>query len=460
MIANSIYPRLFFPFALTLLVIALVAWWIATALLERTLEKRLGEQLSHATTVLAEGNLPFTEGLLRRLGELLRADIVLIGADGKSIVTTRSGDGKMLGQAVAERFSAWQRTLAMPNQRKLDYQNTPYILSIRSLESGRDTRYVAVAALADLSTMRKTSREAAWWLGITSVLGVFGVAAIGHRVARAMTDPISALAAMANRIAAGDRAVRVPVRGPVEVASLSAALNTMADRLERYEKELVQTSRLAAVGQVTARVAHEIRNPLTAIKMQVQLLDDSSSPEHRATTGTLLTEIRRLELIVKSTLQQGHVSVPVRRATDLNSLVTDILELVDGQFTHCGVELQTLLDPLLPAVVLDADQIKQVLLNLLVNARDALPEGGVVRVTTSCVANAREVVLSVEDSGPGIPAAQRVGLFVAAVSEKANGFGLGLPLSKELVELNNGRIDVGESTLGGACFSIAFSVGD
>jgi len=445
---ENIYLRVFLPFSAALLLATILAWWIASSLLIATLEQRLEQQMEHAGQVLAEGEFPFTRELLLELSKLLQVDIVLIG-DGGAGLSTLSGRRAELTDAIA---SAWAQAGNATHLLTLDREGVPYRLAIQPLPRGRDVHYAAVAILASLEDVHTAARRAAGWLGIAAIVGLLALAWTGHRIARSITAPIRELANMAARLTAGDREVRSSLHQANEIGVLADALNKLAERLSSYETEVAENSRLAAIGQTTARIAHEIRNPLTAIKLQVQLLHERVGPEQQAVTGSLLSEIHRLELIVSSTLD---LSRPVRlasRPTDLNQLVAEVAQLVTAPFAHRGIRLELALQPELPPLTLDAARIKQLLWNLLVNAGDALPEGGGIRL--GALVRQAGVVLTVEDSGPGIPPGQRATLFTATASRKPGGFGLGLPLCKEIVSLHGGHIEIGDSDLGGARFDI------
>ncbi len=450
----NIYLRLFLPFSASLLAATVLAWWVATSLLSASLEERLDEQLEHTASVLAEGDFPLTVELLARLKTLLRAEFVLIREDGTlgpaTIPTTRGP----IYRELLHRIQRWQA--GGTRHFEIDYAATPHRLVIHPLEDGRNRRFTAIAALASLADVRAASRRAAWWLGGAVLLGTFVLAWVGHRISRSVTDPVRQLAHMAERIAVGDRKVRVQVSQGNEIGMLAGSLNTMAAHLEDFEKEVAEQSRLAALGKMAARVAHEVRNPLTAIKLQVQLLEESLDPERRALTTTLLSEVRRLELIVSGTLAVGRPQRIQPRETDLNSLVTEVTELMGPQLSHRNIRLETRIQKLPPAL-LDSDAVKQILLNLLTNAADELVQGGAVRVTTRHDQKEWLAVLMVEDSGDGILPERRGHLFTPLTSGKEDGLGIGLALSRELVEAHQGSIAATDSPeLGGACFTVRF----
>jgi signal transduction histidine kinase len=262
---------------------------------------------------------------------------------------------------------------------------------------------------------------------------------------------------MAGQIASGNRAVRVDVRRQDEVGALAHSLNSMADRLSRYEQQVADQSRLLTLGELSAKVAHEIRNPLTAIKMQLQLLEDEVPAAARPRLATLLDEVRRLELIVAATLQLGRPDQLSRRALDLNALVTEVLDLVGPQFGHRHIATTLSLATGLPQCQLDADRVKQIMLNLLNNAADELPNGGHIRVSTKKLVTGG-IALEISDSGPGIPVEKREALFEQTSSGKSSGFGLGLRVTRELVELHGGTIEVADGELGGVLIRVIFPV--
>jgi len=421
-------------------------------MLTLSLEERLEDQLGHAGDVLAEGELPLTENLLQRLGRLLKAEIALIQPNGQLGPSTLGQDSELR----ASLTDRWHSGLQEGTTTFIQKRSTPFLVVTRTLPKARDSRYLAVAVAASLGDAREAGRRAAWWLGAAALLGILILAWVGHRIALSITQPMQELARMADRITAGDRTVRMHFSHAKELNVLADALNTMAQRLQVYEQEIAEQNRLAALGSMGARIAHEIRNPLTAIKLELQLLSESLPDQQRAMAGSLLDEVRRLELIAASALQAGQGTHLSLKSTDLNSPVCEVAQLFKTQFKHRGIQLETISEDTLPGILVDPDRVKQILVNLLVNAGDALVEGGVIRVGTGKNTVENELFFWVEDSGPGIPIEHRATLFSGTNSSKPGGLGIGLKLSKELVELQGGQIQVEESSLGGARFVVRF----
>jgi signal transduction histidine kinase len=441
------YLRLFLPFAAVLVTAMIAAWWIAAGLLFATLERRLDEQLGHAVDVLGTGSIPPTADLLTRLGDLLRADVAFLAADGSAPLSTAPPVAAIGAAVLADLLARSAGDAAAVTADAGDYR---VVLE----RATRDPRFVAVVAWASLADVRAAARSAALWLALATALATVALGAAGYHLLRRITATIGKLSRMAERIAEGERDVQVSVDVPDEMGTLTAALNGMAKRLAAYEAELAEQTRLSALGEMSARIAHEIRNPLTAIALKLELLAESVQGEAAAEVRALLKEIERLDLIVTSTLSVARPQRVDARPMDLNTIVEEVGALVTAQLAHQGVMLRMRLQPL-PTTPLDASRVKQVLFNLINNAAAAMPDGGALQIATAAADGA--VVLHVEDSGPGVAEAQP--LFESTSASGRFKLGLGLSLCRELVELHGGSIAASRSPeLGGARFSVIFPV--
>ncbi|HJR70682.1 MAG TPA: ATP-binding protein, partial [Gammaproteobacteria bacterium] len=323
--------------------------------------------------------------------------------------------------------------------------------------SSRDPRFLAVAAVGSLADVRAAARDAGLWFGLAAVLATVLLGAAGLKLLRGITRPVERLSRMAERIADGERDVEVRVEQPDEIGALTSALNAMAKKLAAYENELAERTRLAALGEMAARIAHEIRNPLTAIALKLELLAETGDARIAAEIRTVLREIARLDLIVTSALSIARPQRIDARPADLNRIVEEVASLVTAQLAHQRIALETRLS-LLPTTPLDDSRIKQVLFNLINNAANALRDGGTLRLTTVAAPPGR-ISLHVEDSGPGVPDAQAQGLFESTSASGRFRLGLGLNVCRELIELHGGEILASRSDdLGGARFTVLLPV--
>jgi signal transduction histidine kinase len=232
---------------------------------------------------------------------------------------------------------------------------------------------------------------------------------------------------------------------------------------KRLERELVRWERLAAVGSMAAKVAHEIRNPLSAISLNAELLADEVSllPDGSRTEGerlltTILGEVDRLNAIIEEYLAFARLPRLQFQEVSLQECFYRLEQLLGQEMNHRGIRLSIARDESLPAVQGDVRQIEQVLLNLLRNSEDAMPDGGEIRVETKRIPGAVEV--SITDDGLGIPEKSLPLIFDPFFTTKDTGTGLGLAYVQQVMHEHGGRIEC-ESRVGeGTVFRITFPV--
>lgn len=223
--------------------------------------------------------------------------------------------------------------------------------------------------------------------------------------------------------------------------------------LERAEK-------LAAMGKLAAGLIHEIRNPLTSVRGFIQLLAEKKPPgdREREYLDVVLSEIDRVNEIIRNFLYLSRAGKFRPVATDLGRVVRDILMIVENQAALKGIRLVSECAPDVPAVQADPEQIKQVLLNLIQNAFQAMPCGGQLTVRLYPDAAGKNVVLEVEDTGVGIPPEHFSHLGEAFFTTKEDGTGLGLAISYRIIEDHQGKISVQSEEGKGTRFTITLPV--
>lgn len=223
--------------------------------------------------------------------------------------------------------------------------------------------------------------------------------------------------------------------------------------------QLIRADRLAAMGELTAGVAHEVRNPLGIIRASVQLVEDSDADRDRVlqATGVIKQEIDRLDKVIKALLDFGRPSKPRRVLTDLGPVIDDVV-LFTSQFAgRSKVSIQAEGTTGLPLVLADADQLKQVFVNLVSNAVQAMDNrGGTIRLAPSN--DDGFVSIAVTDTGPGIPPGDLRKIFDPFYSTRDDGTGLGLTMVHRIVDEHDGHIEV-KSTLGeGSSFIVSLPI--
>jgi signal transduction histidine kinase len=214
----------------------------------------------------------------------------------------------------------------------------------------------------------------------------------------------------------------------------------MLERLERSQEALVRSEKLGLAGLFAARVAHDIRNPLSSIKMQTQLLRAKASDrEDTATFNAVLRDINQVESVIRDLLELARPGEFMLEPASLNAVVRDGLQQLAPQFTHRRITVDSDLDDRVPPVRLDAGRFKQALLNVLVNASEAMPTGGRIAVASRATPDGG-AELEICDDGVGVDPALIDKVFDPFVSSKRDGVGLGLVNAKAVVDGHGGAI--------------------
>lgn len=365
---------------------------------------------------------------------------------------TEAGDGPdllkpLVGRLIDEQLTA---DVLIPVHGFLDLNQAMIARTIPVNQDAADRVGVGLAALGLLG----------------AVAGLLAGATIARTVSRSLVQlsvPVHDAAGKLNEVVGP---IRLSLTGR-NIEELNSALQAVSshvgrvvERLQVSQRETLRAEQLAAVGQLAAGMAHEIRNPLTAIKMIVQ--SAAEDPAGEGVAGRDLTvvyeQILRLEKSIQTFLDFARParSEPVR--FDLNQAARDSLELLAAQARRQQVRLESRIPSTPTGVLGDAEQLRQVIVNLVVNAIDAQPDGGQVRLQIERLAadasHAETALLTVADDGPGLPESLADRIFEPFVSTKETGVGLGLSICRRIVELHGGRIVAGRSPEGGARFEI------
>ena len=325
----------------------------------------------------------------------------------------------------------------------------------RSLAIGDVASLKLSFSQADLVATRSEVLRA--FLGFAGV-GLLLSLVIGFVIARRITRPVEALTDAAQKIAGGTPGVKVDERaGSGELKSLIDTFNRMTDDLKNATDQLVASERIAAWQEVARRLAHEIKNPLTPIRMSLETLlaasqrgqlDDRFKNLFTESARAVLEEVDRLKRIVDEFSQFARLPRPELKLHDLAEVVQPVMNLYAA---HDGIAFDVQLERG-GQVNVDRDQLTQVLVNLVKNAEEAMVgRTGTIRVRVKVT---NDVTLEVEDEGPGIPGELKARLFEPYVTTKPQGTGLGLAIAQRIVQEHGGRLDIADGSTGGALFRL------
>jgi signal transduction histidine kinase len=253
------------------------------------------------------------------------------------------------------------------------------------------------------------------------------------------------------------------VSGSIRNARLYESVLAAKRELELTHERLVESEKMAALGRLAATLSHELRNPLAGLKGASQLLlrRTPEKDERREYVHLILAEIGRLGRIVDDLLQFARPREPHYEALDANQVVEDILLLHSEDFAARGITVRKRLSKL-PPIRADRDKFTQVVVNIITNARDAMPEGGQLLITSGWVRSEPErrdsVIFQFRDTGPGIPEDVLAHVFEPFFTTKPTGVGLGLSICRAIVEEHGGSVSIQSSGGGDGIYRTVVTV--
>ncbi len=323
----------------------------------------------------------------------------------------------------------------------------PYKVFYLQLTSGR-----FYCLLRPMEKIAEAKRVLTWYMLGVALLVMVLIALISHRIGKNLTDPIKALVQSTTRVATGDLDAQCEIKTNDEIADLATAFNQMTRDLKTFRNQVIQAERLATAGKMAASFAHEIRNPLSSMQMLAQMLiqqPDKLEQRHQQSVRYILEEIARIDTIVKGLMDFARPATLDLKRQPVVPVLQAVLDLMAANLAHHKIELVLNVLPETPDIRFDSDKLKQAFMNVVLNALEAMPQGGTLEVSTALEADA--LCVQVRDTGDGIPEADMAHLFDAFFTRKTRGTGLGLANVKRILEEHNGRVDIqstqGEGTL-------------
>ena len=302
--------------------------------------------------------------------------------------------------------------------------------------------------LRPMEAIAEAKRTLTWYMLGIAVLVTGLVALISHLIGRNLTNPIKVLVDSTARVATGELDEQCKIKTHDEIGDLAAAFNQMTRDLKQSRDQLIQAERLATAGKMSASFAHEIRNPLSSMRMLAQMLmqkPEMSQEQHQQSLRYILEEIERIDTIVKGLMDFARPTALALTQQPLTPVLQAVLALMEANLEHHKIQLELDLLPETPEIQFDSDKLKQGFMNVVLNAMEAMPQGGVLKVST--IVDEDRVGIKVVDTGVGISAEDLAHLFEPFFTKKTRGTGLGLANVKRILEEHGGSVEI-ESTLG------------
>lgn len=390
--------RVLLAFLATHVALSLATGWVAWRWLDGSMRAQAADSATSIGRVLEQGGFALTDEVLARMRTLTQYHFTVLPE-------------RRAGRPGTVQVEAAGRVVEI-DYRTADYQRTERQVVVGTLG------LIAAGTLA------------------------FGLVALV--LSRQLARPLERLAVAARAIGAGDLQAAVPAVGGGEIRSLARELEQMRLRLDELDRRNRQAERLRTLGTFTATIAHEVRNPLSAVRIAVQMLARRMPEE--ASLALVVDELERLDLIVDELLgfSRGMATKPER--CDLRTVVESVVRLLARQAEHASV---TVAVAGAGTAIADPARLRQLVMNLLLNAIQAQHGGGAVRIVVAVGS------IAVEDEGPGVDPALVPQLFEAFASARPEGTGLGLHLARAIAEAHGAQLRYEPRAPRGARFTLS-----
>jgi two-component system, NtrC family, sensor kinase len=268
-----------------------------------------------------------------------------------------------------------------------------------------------------------------------------------------------------NVINKGDLEGRVRIPESKELGELGRSFNTMVDHLQvaqeelqRYhEEELKNKQKFASIGEMSARLAHEIRNPITGIANAVEIIiEETEDTQNKPVLEEIRRQANRVNKAISNLLNYSRTKELNLRVGDINEIIKSVVFFLNNQVSNKSISFTVELSDHIPLFKFDPEQVENVLLNLGINAIQTIENEGVIEIRSSYNEKYRKICISIKDNGRGIPEDKIAEIFNPFFTMRTEGTGLGLAIAKEIVEMHNGEIKAVNNPDKGCTFYISF----
>ncbi len=481
---TRLFSKLEIKFVLLATVVILLASTVANFLIFRTARERTLQEAYRRAKLLAEATaISFTNTLIyEEVGLVEEGGLMENHIEG--LIKNKEAEVRDVvvfnnkGQTIAANNYAWyhisrdnpQLLHAMATQELTltqDFTDNPQEIDVIAPLRIGGKRFGTL--IMHFSLQREYAYLAAFRhrLFLLTIMGMVGAIVLAIFTAKALARPIKRLAAEMAAISDTNLSSSLVSTRMDEIGQLERGFLKMLQRLrnaaeerEKSQQALIQAEKLAALGTLVAGVAHEINNPLAGLYNCLRRIQahPEDTEQIRKYVKLMHKALSHIENIVRNLLNLSRQKQGPHKPVDLNRIVSDALDLLDYRLRKQGIEKKVRLAKNLPQISGDAGTLEQVFVNLMMNASDAMPDGGTLTITTK--ANTTEVIVEVADTGTGIPDSELGKIFDPFYTTKdvGQGTGLGLSISKKYVENHSGTIEVETSLNRGSTFRVRLPI--
>jgi len=426
--------------------------WTAIHYADRLWEEEATRKLATVAHAISENRVLLQPAALAQIRNLIEAEILIYDFQGALIAGTTSARGGLpFWQAIPPTSL---REIVSKETAVVAYSGKPgpptrQFFKVLSLV---DRDRVILSVLVSEANLHRIMTQLARAICITAASGLLFLWVASYQITRWVVEPLEGLSAAIKRTSQGDWNFNIPESGPKELHPVARGFNQLLLELRDYRRRVQEAERMATAGAMAAGLAHEVRNPLTSLKMAGQLLCETlkDQPQQLNRAEAVVREARRLERVVAGLLDRTRQGL-CRTPANLNDLVRRVEELAGPELAEKGMKMALDLEDGLPVLMLDGEKIEQIIWNLVRNGAEAMNAPGEITVRTrKRTEPVCHVCLQVDDHGPGLDAEAVEQALRPFFTTKTTGMGLGLAICRQIAEGHGGHLTIENRPEGGA----------
>jgi signal transduction histidine kinase len=438
----NIWIKIVIPYTLLLAVVTTAVSIITINIIYKGIDDRIRGQMVRAIKGVSSMGFLLNDDFLKntRISEVIGSEIIAYNK-GRVFATSfpRNELEDIMGVIYKEEIEdLWEKDSFF--FRDVKYKNEPFKVVYYRLDDIDPDGKTILALIVSTKDIEETKSHSAMTVILVAISGVVLVAILGSIIAFNITAPVKQLVLVTEKVASGDLTAEAKVNTHDEIGTLAQSFNQMTRELKTSRDRLVQSERLAAVGQLSAGIAHEIRNPLTSMKMTIQLLKRKLNDETvEESLQVVLDEINRLEIIVNGILDFARPMELTLEKANIANVIDEVIKLMKPNLTHKKIEIiEEIEGQSISETMIDINKMKQVFMNIILNSIQAMPNGGDLKV--HCEQDNEAIKIEISDSGEGMSKDISDRVFEPFFSAKSGGTGLGLTNAKRIIELHKGEV--------------------
>jgi len=446
-IPGSLRFRLMLPAIVFILIFSLLFIILNNYYTSKLLDNRLEREAIRISKIVYESRFVLNQVYLKRLGEVIEGRIAIFDSSGKIIAASFDRAGMDDFLFYVNPFNV--RTMhAQGNQEqilvKINRKNRSFILVSRKLFFSDSRQSVLIAILTSLDDLQTAKSETALRTILSGCLALLVAFIAAGLVLKKIGASVRDILNVTDKIASGDFNCKANGSDIRELNTLASSINQMSDKLMTYEKQLVDSTRLMSASKIAAAMAHEIKNPLSSIKMLAQMIQKRFKHDDEGVEmiEAFIKEINRIDNLVSDLGTLSGSPKFLFSMTDPSLPLEEVICLIKPKLDHLNIHLKSEIEPDLPEIMVDRDKIKQILWNLMLNGAQSMPQGGMLEVFLGKDENSGLIEYTIKDSGSGIDPEDMANIFTPFFTTKKEGIGIGLHVSREIATAHGGKIKI------------------